>query len=84
MIKLYYKTVSSFYISFKKIIFDLAPDNYSLKNIKIVSVVWLFNDYKIFEEISFAKNSIIAINSIVKNDIPMNYVASVNPAVIVN
>lgn len=58
-------------------------DNYSIKNVKIGSNVWLGNDCKILKGVTIGENSIIAINSVVKNDIPKNCIAAGNPAVVV-
>jgi maltose O-acetyltransferase len=57
--------------------------NFSVKDVRIGDNVWIENDCKILKGVNIGDNSIIAINSVVKNDIPGNCIAAGNPAMVV-
>lgn len=83
MIQISFRTVLRVYISIKRLIFDLASQNYYIKNVKIRGNVLLGNDCKILKTFKIGENSLIAINSVVKNDIIKNCIAKENLTAVV-
>ena len=62
---------------------DRLSDNYSIKDVTIGDNVWIGNDCKILKGVNIGNNSIISINSVVKNNIPENCIAAGNPAKVI-
>lgn len=58
--------------------------NFSIKDVIIGENVWIGNDCKILKGVTIGNNSIISINSVVKNNIPENCIAAGNPAKVIS
>lgn len=57
--------------------------NFPVKDVRIGKNVWIGNDCKILKDVTIGDNTIIAINSVVKCNIPENCIAGGNPAIVI-